>query len=140
MEAKIRHLIKDAMIDKNENAKLTYKSILNNALKIAKDNNRPVNDDDFITSTKKEIKQLNDLLEYVKTSNVKSTEINEKINYCEKILPNMATEEQILDYLVSNNIDKNMGTCMKSLKIHFGSLLDNRVAQKIVKQYIGYIS
>ena len=67
MEIKVRQLIKQAMLDKNENAKLTYRSILANALKTAKDNAREIIDDDIIRATKNEIKQLTELYEYVKT-------------------------------------------------------------------------
>lgn len=138
MEAKVRHLIKEAMIQKNETAKITYKSILENALKIAKaDGNRAVTNDDFVKATRNEIKQLNDLYEYAKTDEVRAKEITEKIEYCEFILPEQITENQIVDYLTSNNIEKNIGVCMKSLKAHFGSNLDGKMAQTVVRQYIG---
>jgi uncharacterized protein YqeY len=137
MEAKVRHLIKEAMIQKNETAKITYKSILENALKIAKaDGNRAVTNDDFIKATRNEIKQLKDLYEYAKTDEVRAKEITEKIEYCEFILPEQITEDQIVDYLTSNNIEKNIGVCMKSLKAHFGSNLDGKMAQTVVRQYI----
>ena len=137
MEAKVRHLIKEAMIQKNETAKITYKSILENALKIAKaDGNRAVTNDDFIKATRNEIKQLKDLYEYAKTDEVRAKEITEKIEYCEFILPEQITEDQIIDYLTSNNIEKNIGVCMKSLKAHFGSNLDGKMAQTVVRQYI----
>lgn len=137
METKIRQLIKDAMINKNENAKITYRSILENALKIAKaDGNRSVTNDDFIKATRNEIKQLNDLYEYAKTDNVRATEIKEKINYCNAILPEQITEAQIIEYLTTNNIEKNIGVCMKTLKAQFGSNLDGKMAQGIVKEYI----
>ena len=137
METKVRQLIKDAMINKNENAKITYRSILENALKIAKaDGNRSVTNDDFIKATRNEIKQLNDLYEYAKTDNVRATEIKEKINYCEAILPEQITEAQIIEYLTTNNIEKNIGVCMKTLKAQFGSNLDGKMAQGIVKEYI----
>lgn len=138
MEAKVRQLVKQAMIEKNENAKVTYKAILAGALKIAKsDGNRDVTDDDFVKSAKNEIKQLNDLYEYVKNDLVRSTEIAEKIGYCQELLPQAVTEEQIIDYLESNNLDKNIGVCMKALKSHFGSALDGKMANGLVKQYIG---
>ena len=137
MEAKVRHLIKEAMIQKNETAKITYKSILENALKIAKaDGNRAVTNDDFVKATRNEIKQLKDLYEYAKTDEVRAKEITEKIEYCEFILPEQITEDQIVDYLTSNNIEKNIGVCMKSLKAHFGSNLDGKMAQTVVRQYI----
>ena len=138
MQNKVRQLIKQAMIDKNENAKTTYKSILDNALKIAKnDGNREVTNDDFIKKKKNEVKQLNDLLEYVKNDTERSNEINEKLKYCDAILPQMVTAEQITEYLTSNNIEKNIGVCMKSLKTKFGSTLDGKMANGIVRQYIG---
>lgn len=138
MEAKVRQLVKQAMLNKNESAKITYKSILDNAFKIAKnDGNRAVSDDDFIKAAKNEIKQLNDLYEYVKNDSTRATEIAEKIGYCQELLPQAITEDQIIDYLESNNLDKNIGVCMKALKSHFGSALDGKMANGIVKQYIG---
>ena len=137
METKVRQLIKEAMIHKNENAKTTYKSILDNAFKIAKnDGNRSVTNDDFIKAAKNEVKQLNDLYEYVKNDTVRTTEIKEKLKYCEAILPKMVTAEEIIEYLTSNNIEKNIGICMKSLKTKFGNTLDGKMANGIVRQYI----
>lgn len=138
MEQKIRDLIKKSMLEKNKNAQLTYKSILENAQKYAKaDGNRNVTDDDFVKAAKNEIKQLKDLLEYCEVSSDKYFEITHKIDYCVNILPAMATEEDIINYLVSNNIDKNIGVCMKSLKEHFGSNMDGKMANGIVRKYIG---
>lgn len=137
METKVRALIKQAMIDKNVNAKTTYSSILETALKAAKaDGNRAVTDNDFVEAAKKEVKLLKDYLEYVSTDAEKTAEINEKLGYCEVILPKMATAEQILEYLTTNNIEKNMGVCMKTLKSAFGSTLDGKVASETVKSYI----
>lgn len=137
MEKKIRQLIKQAMIDKNDNAKITYKSILENGLKIAKnDGNRTATDDDFIKAAKNEIKQLTELAEYVKDDPRRTFTINKKISYCEELLPQMVTKEQILDYLNANSIEKNIGVCMRTLKTQFGSVLDGKMAQGVVKQYI----
>ena len=63
-------------------------------------------------------------------------EIAEKIAYCQEILPKAITEDQILEYLNTNNIEKNIGVCMKTLKTQFGSALDGKVAQGVVRQYI----
>lgn len=137
MEEKIRQLVKQAMIDKNEHAKVTYKSILENALKIAKaDGNRAVTDDDFIKAIKNEIKQLNDLAEFVKKDDERLAVIGEKYSYCKALLPEMVTAEQITEYLTTNNIEKNIGVCMKALKAQFGNTLDGKMAQGIVKEYI----
>ena len=137
METKVRQLVKQAMIDRNENAKVTYKSILENALKIAKaDGNRAVTDDDFIKATKNEMKQLNDLSEFVKKDDERLAVIGEKYSYCKALLPKMVTKEQIVEYLTTNNIEKNIGVCMKALKTQFSSTLDGKMAQGIVREYI----
>ena len=41
-----------------------------------------------------------------------------------------------MEYLVSNNIEKNMGICMKSLKAKYKDNLDGKIAQGVVKDYI----
>lgn len=138
MEKKIRQLVKQDMIDKNENAKITYKSILENGLKIAKnDGNRAVTDNDFIKAAKNEIKQLRDLAEFTKNDPKRTIEITEKISYESSLLPEVIGEQKIIDYLTQNNVEKNIGICMKTLKAQFGSALDGRMAQEVVKHYIG---
>lgn len=136
LEQKLRELIKEAMKNYKEEAKLTYKSILENAQKLAKEKKEEVNDSYIIASAKKEIKQLTDLLEYCEQNLDKYEEINRKIDLAKGILPKMAEADEIRDYLVTNNIDKNMGICMKTLKDHFKDSLDGKQASKVVKEYI----
>lgn len=136
MENKIRQLIKESMIEKNKNKQITYKNILETAQKTAKKTNATVTDDMLISAVKNEIKQLNDLLSYCTPNTDKYNETKEKITYCESVLPTMASESDIMDFLVSNSIDKNMGVCMKQLKAHFGSTMDGKMASNVVKQYI----
>ena len=136
MEQKLRELIKHAMIEKNKTKQRTYKSILDGAQKIAKQTNGTVTDDMVIRAIKNEIKQLNELQKYCEQDICKLAEIRVKTQYCEELLPKMATEDEIRDYLTANDIEKNIGICMKSLKAHFGSMLDGKVAQRIVKEYI----
>ena len=136
MEKKIRTLIKDSMINKDKVALTTYKSILENAQKLAKDKKEDVNDSYIIASIKKEIKQLEDLLSYCKDVTDKYTEIKKKIDIATSLLPQMTSKEEILDFLISNNIEKNMGICMKSLKAQFGTNLDGKTASQVVKEYI----
>lgn len=136
LEQKLRELIKEAMKNHKEEAKLTYKSILENAQKLAKEKKEEVNDSYIIASAKKEIKQLTDLLEYCEQNSDKYEEINRKIDLAKGILPKMAEADEIRDYLVTNSIDKNMGICMKTLKDHFKDSLDGKQASKIVKEYI----
>lgn len=138
MENLVRNKIKEAMKNKNKNATVTYRSVLDNAQKYAKaDGNRAVTNDDIVKAIKNEIKQLNDLYEYAKADETKATEICEKIKYCQNILPQQASEEEILDYLNANNIEKNIGICMKALKKHFGSNIDGKMANGVVRKYIG---
>lgn len=142
METKVRNLIKQAMIEKNEVAKLTYKSVLDGALKIAKfEGNREVTNDDFVKAAKNEIKSFKDLEEILVKNGAEANksrldEIKTKIQLCEVLLPQMVTEDQILEFLTTNNVEKNMGVCMKTLKEKFGSALDGKVANAIVRQYI----
>lgn len=136
MEKKIRTLIKDSMINKDKVALTTYKSILENAQKLAKDKKEDVNDSYIIASIKKEIKQLEDLLSYCKDGTDKYTEIKKKIDIATSLLPQMTSKEEILDFLTSNNIEKNMGICMKSLKAQFSTNLDGKTASQVVKEYI----
>lgn len=136
LEQKLRELIKEAMKNHKEEVKLTYKSILENAQKLAKEKKEEVNDSYIIASAKKEIKQLTDLLEYCEQNSDKYEEANRKIDLAKGILPKMAETDEIRDYLVTNNIDKNMGICMKTLKEHFKDSLDGKQASKVVKEYI----
>ena len=136
LEQKLRELIKEAMKNHKEEAKLTYKSILENAQKLAKEKKEEVNDSYIIASAKKEIKQLTNFLEYCEQNSDKYEEANRKIDLAKGILPKMAEAGEIRDYLVTNNIDKNMGICMKTLKEHFKDSLDGKQASKVVKEYI----
>ena len=61
MEAKIRALIKQSMLEKNKNKTITYRSILETAQKTAKKTNESVTDDMIVSAIKNEIKQLQDL-------------------------------------------------------------------------------
>ena len=119
MEKQLRDLIKKAMIEKDKLAQLTYKSILENAQKLAKEKKEDVNDSYIISAAKKEIKQLEDLLKYCDEGSDKYNETKAKINLAEGILPRMTSKEDIMNYLVSENVEKNMGACMKVLKSRF---------------------
>lgn len=136
MEKTLRDLIKKAMINKDKNAQLTYKSILENAQKLAKEKKEEVNDSYIIAAAKKEIKQLEDLLKYCEAGSDKAIEVKAKIELAEKILPKMTSEEDIKNFLVGNNIEKNMGACMKALKAEFKDSLDGKAASGVVKEYI----
>ena len=136
MEKMLRDLIKKAMIEKNKLAQLTYKSILENAQKLAKEKKEDVNDSYIISAAKKEIKQLEDLLKYCNVGSPKFIETETKIALAESILPKMTSKEDIMNYLVSESIEKNMGICMKALKSRFMDRLDGKLASGVVKEYI----
>lgn len=136
MEKKIRNLIKTSMINKDKVALTTYKSILENAQKLAKEKKEDVNDSYIISSIKREIKQLEDLLSYCNEGTDKYTETKRKIEIASSLLPQMASKEDILNFLTSNNIEKNMGICMKFLKAQFSTNFDGKTASMVVKEYI----
>ena len=137
MEKKLRDLIKQAMLEKNTEKKQTYKNILETAQKIAKEKKTEVTDSLIFDAAKKEIKQINDLLEYVKETDNKYKVLVQNKEYAESILPKMVSEQEILVFLTSNNIDKNMGTCMKALKAEFKDSLDGKLASQATKKYLG---
>ena len=137
MEQKLRDLIKQAMLEKNTEKKQTYKNILETAQKIAKEKKTEVTDSLIFDAAKREIKQINDLLEYVKETDNKYKVLVQNKEYAESILPKMVSEQEILDFLTSNNIDKNMGTCMKALKAEFKDSLDGKLASQTTKKYLG---
>ena len=126
------------MVNKEKTALLVYKSILENAQKQAKDKKEEIIYDTYIISAiKKEIKQLEDLLSYCSNDSEKYAEVNSKIALAKDLLPKMADKEEILEYLRVNNIEKNIGACMKSLKANFKDNLDGKLASSVVKEYIG---
>lgn len=139
IEVKVRELIKNAMKEKNELAKLVYKSVLDGALKIAKlDKNREVTEDDFISAAKNEIKALEDLKNILveKGRNDNLEEIDQKLALLKDLIPKAVSDEEVREFLVTNNIEKNMGACMKALKSQFGSTLDGKAASAVVRDYI----
>ena len=137
MEKKLRDLIKQAMLEKNTEKKQTYKNILETAQKIAKEKKTEVTDSLIFDAAKKEIKQINDLLEYVNETDSKYKVLVQNKEYAESILTKMVSEQEILDFLTSNNIDKNMGICMKALKAEFKDSLDGKLASQTVRKYLG---
>ena len=139
MEQKIRELIKQAMIQKNKPMQITYKNILETAQKTAKRTNSEVTEEMLITAAKNEIKQLEELLSICEKSTEqyaeKIMETKKKIEYCKNVLPKMATEQEIREFLTSTDIPKNIGMAMKALKERFGAYMDSRMASQIAKEY-----
>ena len=140
---KLRTLIKEAMIEKKETGNhikySVYKNILDKAQKDAKDKHleNNISDEIVVNAAKKELKQLNDTLSYIKDENSdKFIEVTESIKIVEEFLPKQASDEEIKAFLVESNAEKNMGKCMKALKEKFGSNFDGKKASAIVKEYI----
>lgn len=147
MEKRVRGLIKESMLEIRNNTddskkqqlkdkQLTYKSILEGAQKIAKQTNESVTDKMILQSVKREIKQLNELKSYCADGSDKYNEIVVKIGYCEALLPKMATSDEIMSYLIDNNIEKTIGACMRQLKESFGDVFDGKSAKSVVMEYI----
>ena len=141
MEKKLRQLIKEAMIQKKETGNgsryQTFKNILEKAQKEAKDKKlETLSDELIVQAAKREIKQLEDALQYFGADDKRKDDTLECIGYAKELLPVMVTAEQIIEFLTATNADKNMGACMKALKAEFQNNLDGKVASAIVKEYI----
>jgi uncharacterized protein YqeY len=136
-------MIKEAMKEKRlsgDNLRYqTLQNILEKAQRIAKDNKSDTVTDSMVTeAAKKEIKQLKDLLEYCTEGSDKYNETTRAIGYASEMLPKMATEEDIENFLNSNKDQvTNIGAAMKMLKAQFGDALDGKMASGVVKKFIG---
>lgn len=140
---RLRTLIKEAMIEKKETGNhikySVYKNILDKAQKDAKDKHleNNISDEIVVNAAKKELKQLNDTLPYIKDeTSDRFVEVTESIKIVEEFLPKQASDEEIKTFLIESNAEKNMGKCMKVLKEKFGSNFDGKKASAIVKEYI----
>lgn len=138
----LRTKIKEAMIErKNTGDGLRYqtlKNVLEKAQKIAKDQRTDdITDSMVVDAAKKEIKQLKDFLEYCNECSDRYEETVKAIRYAEEMLPKMASEEDVMNFLISNK-DKvgNIGAAMKLLKAEFGDALDGKAASGIVKKFL----
>ena len=144
MEKKLRDAIKMAMKNKNENGTdsniaiyQTRKNILETAQKCAKEKRVDITDSFIYDAAKKEIKQLNDLLEFCKDKPEKKTIINISINEANNWLPNMISENELKEFIISHkNEAPNIGAMMKLLKSTFGDSLDGKLASNLVKSFL----
>ena len=134
-------LIKEGMIEKVETGNglkaQTYKNVLEKAQRIAKDEKSEILTDDMIyTAAKRELKQLQDVLPYVTNDNVRKEETEKAMEYLKEVLPVTLSKESLLEYLRNEKIEKNMGACMKSLKIYAEKYFDGAKAKKAVEIYL----
>ncbi len=135
----IKIALKEKLKTKNDTKYSVYKNILDKTQKDVKEKKIEVITDDYvITAARKELKQLEDTLSYItKESDPDRYEkLTTSIAIVNDFLPKSVSENEILDFLKNNDVDKNMGICMKALKNKFGVNLDGRTASSIVKNYI----
>lgn len=135
----IKIALKEKLETKNDTKYSVYKNILDKTQKDVKEKKIEVITDDYvITAARKELKQLEDTLSYItKESDPDRYEkLTTSIAIVNDFLPKSVSENEILDFLKNNDVDKNMGICMKALKNKFGVNLDGRTASNIVKNYI----
>jgi uncharacterized protein YqeY len=136
MEEALRNLIKQSMLAKDKSKNTLYKNILESAQKSAKEKRQELSDTYIILAVKKEIKQMQDLLSYCKEGTDRYTETSENIKLASELLPRAVDNDTVRKFLVEENLDKNMGVCMKALKTKFDDTLDSKSASQIVKDYI----
>ena len=130
----IKIALKEKLKTKNDTKYSVYKNILDKTQKDVKEKKLEVITDDYvITAARKELKQLEDTLSYItKESDPDRYEkLTTSIAIVNDFLPKSISENEILDFLKNNDIDKNMGVCMKALKNKFGVNLDGRTASSI---------
>lgn len=135
----IKIALKEKLKTKNDTKYSVYKNILDKTQKDAKEKKTEIITDDYvITAARKELKQLEDTLSYItKESDPDRYEkLTTSIAIVNDFLPKSVSKNEILDFLKNNDVDKNMGICMKALKNKFGVNLDGRTASNIVKNYI----
>lgn len=140
---KLRSDIKSAMIEKrntgNTNRYITLKNILEKAQKEAKEKRQEDNitDSMVINAVKKEIKQLNDLLQYCKEGTDKFNDTKECLSVAEALLPKMASDVEIFRCLKNHKDDvTSIGAGMKILKAEFGENMDGKRASILVNDFI----
>jgi uncharacterized protein YqeY len=144
MELKLREQIKIAMRVKSESGTpkncaiyQTRKNILEQAQKIAKEKKIEITDSLIYDAAKKEIKQLNDLMQFCTDKPEKQNIINISINEANNWLPSMTSEDDIKTFVETHKSDaNNIGTMMKLLKSEFGDSLDGKLASQIVKSLL----
>lgn len=142
MEQKLRLLIKTAMVAKHKAKSIetevryqTFKNILENAQKVAKEKKCDVTDSMIIDAAKKEIKQLNDLKAFCDNDEKRKQEIKIGITTANELLPEMISEDQIKEFVVSYPGGlKSIGDAMKALREKYGDALDNKLASQVVRE------
>lgn len=142
MEQKLRLLIKTAMVAKHKAKSIetevryqTFKNILENAQKVAKEKKCDVTDSMIIDAAKKEIKQLNDLKTFCDNDEKRKQEINIGITTANELLPEMASKDQIKEFVVNYPGGlKSIGDAMKALREKYGDRLDNKLASQVVRE------
>lgn len=135
----IKISLKEKIETKNSINYSVYKNILDKAQKDAKENKCDVIADEYIIrAARKELKQLEDTLSYITNESdpKRFSELTESIAVVNNFLPKSISNQVIAEYLLDSHIEKNMGICMKSLKLKFEALLDSKVASEVVKEYI----
>lgn len=138
--SKLREEIKKAMILKketgNSNRYMTLKGILEKAQKDAKDRRQEdITDSMLVSAAKKEIKQLEDLKQYVKEGTEAYIDIEEKIATAKELLPEQITTEQVEEFIREHLEEiNNIGQGMKLLNEKFGDSLDKKVASTMLKE------
>ena len=131
----IKISLKEKIETRNSINYSVYKNILDKAQKDAKENKCDVIADEYIIrAARKELKQLEDTLSYITNESdpKRFSELTESIAVVNNFLPKSVSKQEIAEYLLDSHIEKNM----KSLKLKFGALLDNKIASEVVKEYI----
>lgn len=104
------------------------------------DGNRETTEDEAISAIKKMIDKNKSSISMTNDGYVKM-KLEAEIDFLRSFLPEMVNEEEIEKFIRNEfGLEKplNMGIAMGAIKNKFGSLVDMKVASKIVKEIYGF--
>jgi len=118
-----------------------YSNILDGAGKIAKLENRNMDEKDIISACKKSIKNLSSTIELVKEGDVVDA-YKKEVEILKEFLPNMLSNEKmetIIDTIIYEMLEeertmKNMGRVIGQVKAKCGDTADMSMVSKMIKE------
>lgn len=135
MKSVIEKLEDETMKARRDGGKISSfaKYILSEVRNIGKNKgNRDTTEDEAIQFIKKQIEKNEEVLHMVNEDET-INRLKAEINFLENILPEMVSENEILDFLRNETSEEmNKGQIMKKVKNHFGARVDMKKVSKMV--------
>lgn len=132
----IEQLEAETMKARRDGGKLSSfaKYILSEVRNIGKNKgNRDTTEDEAIQFIKKQVEKTEEVLHMVKEEQT-IKRLKSEINFLENLLPEMVSENEILDFLRNETTDDmKKGEIMKKVKNHFGARVDMKKVGQMIK-------